>query len=142
MAVAQQPCLRSELKQDWRRNVVRKVSDDAEVGAEWGKIRLECVALMHIQGCRGETRMQAANEIAIDFDCIEMAHMFEQRRRKRAGSRPDLDNTVAAPRRNGGDDLPDDAGILQKILAEPLSGDMYCLQRVQPTGRKESFARL
>ena len=96
---------------------------------------------MQTQGCGWETRTQASDEIAIDFDCLEMVHMFEQRRSKRAGSRPDFDNTVGGLRGNGGDDLPDDAGILQKILAEPLSWDVYCLQRVQPTERKEFFAR-
>ena len=131
MAVTQKACLRGELKQDWRRNVVGEVSDDADARAKCGKISLKYVALMDIQVCRRETRSQAADEIAIDFDCIEMIHMFEQRRRESAGSRPDLDNTFVAPGGHGGDDFPDDATILQKILAKPLSWCKRGLQRVQ-----------
>ncbi len=139
MAVTQHRHLRGQMKQDRCRDVVGKVADDADVCAKRGKIELQHIALMDVQALRWETRTQTADDIAVDFDHVKTGYMFEQRCSECARTRADLYDAVVAPGVNYGDDLTDDAAILQKVLAEPLSGSMRCLQEGQPGAGKRSF---
>jgi len=97
-----------------------------------GKIEFQHIALMDLQAFQWETRAQSSHDIAVDFDHVQTGDVVEQRRSECAWTRADLDDAVLAPGINGGDDLPDDAAILQKVLAEPLSGGIRCLQGARP----------
>ena len=55
------------------------------------------------------------------------------------GKEFDIVRSLLAEWGNAAERIGDDAAILQKILAEPLSGGMRCLQGVQPGPGARSF---
>ncbi len=73
---------------------------------------------------RGKPCSQAASKVAIDLDCADLADALNQRARERGLTRSDFDDGLPTARIDRLDNLCDDAGVMQEILAEPLTCSM------------------
>ena len=67
---------------------------------------------------------QAGDQVAVDFDDMQMIEASQQRLGDRPQSGADFDNGIAALRVDGRNDGIDDAAIYQEILTEALAGDV------------------
>jgi hypothetical protein len=67
---------------------------------------------------------QPDNQVAVDFDDMQMTDTRQQRLGQRTKAGADFHHGFTSTRGNGIDYLPDDAGIHQKVLAEAFAGHM------------------
>ena len=73
---------------------------------------------------RGKPCSQSGSKVAIDLDRAELANALNQRARERGLTRADFDDGLPTARIDRLDDLCDDAGVMQEVLAEPLACSM------------------
>ena len=124
MHVAQLRGVRREPEQERRADVVRKVADDAQVGAERCVVELERVGFVQRERGGREVRAQARREVAVDLDRGHVSGARDELAGQRGEPRPDLDDPVARLRRDRIDDAADVVRIGQEVLPEPLARAM------------------
>ena len=73
---------------------------------------------------RREFTLQAFDDISIEFNYRKPVDARKQRPRQRAQAWTNFDQYVVALRRNRFDDRRNDGGIDEKVLAEPLAGNV------------------
>src|SRR5258708_30875956 len=112
------------MEEQRRADVVRQVADDAQVGPKRREVEFERVAFVETQFLRRVRLAQPARQVAIDFDCRDMAGARDQAPRDRGQARADFDDVVARPRVDGLLDACNVMRIGEKILAESLAGIM------------------
>ena len=115
---------------------------DPGAGSQPGEIELQGVALVDRQALRQKALAQAGDQVAVDLDHVEMPEPLGQRRGQGAQSRPDLDQPVAGPGGDGGDDPVDDGLRDQEVLAEALPRYMTGHARARPIATSIAANRL
>ena len=70
---------------------------------------------------RARIGRERAGEVAVDLDGIELPGALQQSPGQSAAARSDLDDALAAGRRDAIDDAANDGGIVQEVLAEALT---------------------
>lgn len=113
-------------------DVVRQVADDAQRGFvasicrnKRSKVEVERVARMHAYALT-ELARKACNQVAVEFDHMQMPEPLRERRRQRTQPRPDLDHQVVGARRDRADDRVDHAHVDEKILTKTFARHVAC----------------
>src|SRR6185369_9858277 len=131
-----------EMKQQWRRYVVRKVADDANIAAERGEVEAQRIGDVQREPLGREFGGERRGEIAIDLDDGQSVDPVQQRPGQCAQARADFDEALASLRCNRLDDALDIMRIGQEMLAEPLARAMGGYQRPAARARDaRSIAR-
>ncbi len=76
---------------------------------------------------------EARDDVAVDLHHVQVRQALQQRPRERAEPRTDLDHVIARPGIDRRDDLRDDAGTVEKVLAEPLARYVRAGHAAAPT---------
>ena len=87
------------------------------------------VAFDQGQFLRGEAAAQPRRQIAVDFDGGDLACPLDQQQGQRAQAGADLDNALARPRVDRGDDALDVMRVVQEVLREAPSRAVALHQR-------------
>src|SRR5574343_1724326 len=68
--------------------------------------------------------LQTGNQVAIDFDDVQVIDTLQQRLGNRPQAGADFDHRIATLRIDGRDNGGNDAAIDQEVLAEAFAGDV------------------
>ena len=108
-----------------RRDVVRQVADQTQILADRGEIKIQRIAFVDGHPFRRVLFFQTGDQVAVDFDDMQMI----QARHQRLGNRPqtgaNLDEYLVFLRPDGGNNGSDDAAINEKILPKAFAGDVF-----------------
>jgi hypothetical protein len=109
-----------QVEQQRAGNVVGQVADDLQSprALQGAEVELQRIALVDRQPFGREALPQARDQVAVDLDHMQVGQPFEQRFGERAQAWADFDHGVAVARRDGVDDLADDAVGHQEVLAK------------------------
>ena len=73
-------------------------------------------------GRRGQLGAQQCDQVAVDLECIERAVAgFEQQAGECAAARADFHQAIVGARADRGNDVFEDRGVVQEVLAEALA---------------------
>ncbi len=113
-----------EMEEQRRRDVVGQVADQAQIAADAGEVESQGITFVDGHACRRVLLVQAGDQVAVDFDDVQMIEARQQRLGNCPEAGADFDDRVAALRIDGGDDGIDDAAVNQEILPESFAGDV------------------
>src|SRR6185503_3525642 len=109
------------LEQDRRRDVVGKVSHDAQRRWQLAQVEVEDIAFVDGHAAVAVDEPQVRGELAVDLDHVQAIHDAGELPREQARSRADLDHGVARLRRDRLHDAREVVGVCEEVLAEALA---------------------
>lgn len=115
-----------QMEDQRRRDVVGQVADNAQqavIGAQAGEVELERVGLMDLKAVfvTEELGAQHRDQIPVEFDRLQSACFFQQLFGERAKAGADLHQMLVGLGVDGTQYAPNDAGVVQKVLAKALA---------------------
>ena len=111
----------SEIKQQRRRDIVGKISDNAKICAEAGEIEKKRIPGVNDEFVVSMVQPQPSHDVAIEFHHMQLTHSLQQRTSQCFEARPDLDHAIVGERPDGGDNPLYHRLIGEEMLAEALS---------------------
>jgi hypothetical protein len=109
------------MKEQRRRNVVGKVSNQSHPGRKILERKIHGIRALHRQPLGREFGSEARREISVDLDRGEPADSLEERPRERALAGADFDDEIIRCRIDRSHDPLEDSGIVEKMLPEALA---------------------
>ena len=121
MHVAHRRSVGERVEQDRRGQVVGQVADQAEwrIPGKRREVDVHHVGVQQGQrAVRLRRRSQGFQQVAVELDRSQRPVPIQERKRQRALTRADLDNTVAGARVDRHHQFVDNAAVVQEVLAQ------------------------
>jgi hypothetical protein len=119
----------SEMEQQRAGDVVGQVANHTQLLSgrhrQRAEVKLQRIARMDQQFFRIEGFLQAHDQVAVEFDHMQLVEVIEQQARHRAKTGADFDHGIGACRYDGLDNVLQDLLVGQKILAEAFAGYVF-----------------
>ena len=121
-----------QLENQWRRDVVGQVAHHAQwlpavLFGQMSVIECECIMTVHCEiRLQSMGRQQTRQQVAVQFDDIELAAAVDKPRCQCALSRAYLHEVLFRARIDRLQNAIDNGGVVQKILPETFAGPVLC----------------
>ena len=132
---------RHQVEQQRGGNVVGQVADDAQVVPQRTEVEFQCVAAVNGEAVGGPGAVQPRDDVAVEFDRMQVRQAVEQGLGQRAEAGADLDDGFARLRMDRVDDGVDDAVVDEEILAEAFAGGVHVRGQDSGVGDQCGFSR-